>query len=120
MITFGTDSTVAQRFGRTDPSPEDLKLLVQGLPESQGPPDFDEVLEDGPNIFEGEGLRPNALKVGTVSFDIDVDILVTFVPYFVLKCQLGEFPSISRHFVFVACLVDSENLLPIFRFSPRF
>lgn len=66
MITFGTDSTVALRFGRTDPSPEDLKLLVQGLPESRGPPDFDEVLEAARNVFEGEGLRSNAMKVGTV------------------------------------------------------
>lgn len=70
LITFGTDSTVVQRFERTDPSPEDLKQLIQGLPQSQGPPDLDEVLDSAKNIFEGAGLRPNAMKVGSVLVDI--------------------------------------------------
>ena len=63
MITYGTDATIVKRFGRSDPSPEDLKKLVQGLPESRGPPDFDEVLDAAKNVFEGAGLRSNALKV---------------------------------------------------------
>lgn len=66
MITYGTDSTIVQRFGKPDPSPEALKQLVQGLPQSQGPPDFDEVLAAAKNVFEGSGLRPNSMKVGTV------------------------------------------------------
>ena len=66
LITYGTDSTIVQRFGRSDPSAEDLKQLVQGLPGSRGPPDFDEVLDAAKNVFEGAGLRPNAMKVRTL------------------------------------------------------
>ena len=63
MISYGTDATIVQRFGRQDPSPDDLKLLVQGLPASQGRPAFDRVLDAAKNVFEGAGLRSNAMKV---------------------------------------------------------
>ena len=63
VISYGTDATIVQRFGSKDPSPEALKQLVQGLPASKGPPGFDRVLDAAKNVFEGAGLRPNALKV---------------------------------------------------------
>ena len=64
IISFGEDPTILQRFRENEPSLEKLKQLVQGLPGSQGPPDFEEALEAAKNVFDGEGLRPNALKVG--------------------------------------------------------
>ncbi|XP_068755942.1 coadhesin-like [Montipora capricornis] len=69
IITFGADPTVVQRFTAKDHSPEELKGLVQGLPESTGPPDFVEVLESAKNVFDGEGVRPTALKVVVVITD---------------------------------------------------
>lgn len=66
MITYGTDAITLQRFGRSDPSPEDLKKLVQSLPISEGTPDFDEVLDAARNVFEGPGVRSNALKVKSI------------------------------------------------------
>ena len=65
MLSFGTDTTVVERFKRKDPSSEDLKRLVQGLPASQGPPVFERVLVSAKNVFEGAGVRPNAMKVIT-------------------------------------------------------
>lgn len=63
VISFGTDATIVQRFGQKDPSSEDLKQLVLGLPASRGPPGLDRVLNAAKNVFEGSGLRPNAMKV---------------------------------------------------------
>jgi len=65
VISFGTDATISQRFGPKDPSPEDLTQLVLGLPASTGPPVLDRVLNAAKNVFEGSGLRPNAMKVIT-------------------------------------------------------
>ncbi len=63
VISYGTDATIVQRFGAKDPSPEALKQLVQGLPASRGPPVFDRVLNAAKNVFDGAGVRPNAMKV---------------------------------------------------------
>lgn len=63
LISYATDATTLQRFGGEDPSPEALKELVKALPASSGPPVFDRVLNAAKNVFEGAGLRPNAMKV---------------------------------------------------------
>jgi len=65
VISFGTDAIIEQRFGPEDPSPEDLKQLVLGLPASRGPAVLDRVLNAAKGVFEGSGLRPNAMKVIT-------------------------------------------------------
>ena len=76
VISFGTDAIIEQRFGPKDPSPEGLKQLVLGLPASRGPPVLDRVLNAAKNVFEGSGLRPNAMKVITHFYCFNAIFLV--------------------------------------------
>lgn len=85
VISFGTDAIIEQRFGPKDPSPEGLKQLVLGLPASRGPPVLDRVLNAAKNVFEGSGLRSNAMKVITNFFCFNAIFLLVYM----FRCPLN-------------------------------
>ena len=69
VIVYGNVVTTRVSFADKIPRPEDLKTLIEALPEVNGGSSLGKALKEANRVFDGSGVRPNAVKVLVVITD---------------------------------------------------
>ena len=69
VIVYGNVVTTRVSFADKIPGPEDLKTLIEALPEVNGGSSLGKALKEANRVFDGSGVRPNAVKVLVVITD---------------------------------------------------